>query len=42
MSESQIPVKPAPLLGADNLEVYRDLLGLTEQEIEDLAERGAI
>lgn len=42
MSESHIPVKPAPLLGADNLEVYRDLIGLSEQEIANLAERGTI
>ncbi|WP_251859923.1 CoA transferase [Clostridium sp. Marseille-Q2269] len=28
--------KPAPLLGQDNINVYKEMLGLTEEQIEDL------
>ena len=42
LSDSHVPVKPAPLLGADNYAVYRDLLGVSEDEIESLQQAGAI
>jgi formyl-CoA transferase len=42
LSASHVPVKPAPLLGADNVEVYRDILGIPDDEIEKLQEEGAI
>jgi crotonobetainyl-CoA:carnitine CoA-transferase CaiB-like acyl-CoA transferase len=34
--------RPAPLLGADNARVYGELLGLTPEQIADLAARGVI
>ncbi|MEH3158548.1 MAG: CoA transferase [Sphingomonas taxi] len=34
--------RSAPLLGEDNVYVYRDILGMAEDEIADLAERGVI
>lgn len=42
LSDSHVPVKPAPLLGADNIEIYRDLLGVPEDEIIRLQEAGVI
>lgn len=42
MSESAVEVRASPLLGADNNDVYRDLIGLTQQEIDNLAAHGAI
>jgi crotonobetainyl-CoA:carnitine CoA-transferase CaiB-like acyl-CoA transferase len=34
--------RPAPMLGADNARVYAELLGLTPEQIADLAARGVI
>ena len=34
--------RSAPLLGEDNIHVYRDILGLTDEQIADYAERGII
>jgi crotonobetainyl-CoA:carnitine CoA-transferase CaiB-like acyl-CoA transferase len=34
--------RPAPMLGEHNAEVLRDLLGLSENEIDDLKSRGLI
>jgi crotonobetainyl-CoA:carnitine CoA-transferase CaiB-like acyl-CoA transferase len=34
--------RPAPLLGADNLRVYGELLGLTEADVAELAARGVV
>ena len=45
MRFSETPAKitsPAPLIGQHNREVYGDLLGLSEAEIDKLAEEGAI
>ena len=42
MSGSTVPVKAAPLLGQDNLEVYGKLLDLAPQELERLHEEGVI
>jgi formyl-CoA transferase len=42
MSASHVPVQPAPLLGADNDDVYGGLLGLDEDELERLRGQGAI
>lgn len=36
------PNKPAPLLGQDNLEIYSQLLGLSEKQIEQLKGEGII
>src|ERR1700692_4251564 len=36
LEHSPVEVKPAPLLGAHNAEVYRDLLGLGSAQLEDL------
>lgn len=43
LSETPGDVKyPAPFLGEHNYEVYQDLLGFSEQEINKLAEDGVI
>ena len=42
LSASHVPVKPAPILGADNAEVYRDIVGISDDEIAKLKEEGAI
>ena len=42
MSESKVPIEAAPLLGADNAEVYGKLLGLTPDELAALREEKAI
>ena len=42
MSESKVPIEAAPLLGADNGEVYGKLLGLSAEEIAALKEEQAI
>jgi formyl-CoA transferase len=42
MSASQVPVTAAPLLGANNAEVYADWLGLDEHELATLRNDGVI
>jgi len=42
MSDSHVPIKHAPLLGADNQAIYGDLLGLSQQELKDLNEKKVI
>jgi len=42
MARSRVPVRPAPLLGEHNREVYGELLGLDLDELERLAEEGVI
>jgi crotonobetainyl-CoA:carnitine CoA-transferase CaiB-like acyl-CoA transferase len=36
MSDSKVPLTSAPLLGQDNRQVYRDLLGCTPEQIDAL------
>ena len=42
MSDSKVPIKPAPLHGGDNEAVYNEWLGLTPNEVQDLKERNVI
>ena len=42
MSRSHVSVRPAPLLGAHNEEVYGAWLGYTREQLADLKEEGAI
>jgi formyl-CoA transferase len=42
LSASNIPIKPAPLLGEHNEEIYKDLLKLSDEELKDLEIRGVI
>ncbi len=42
MSGSNVPIKHAPLLGADNQAIYGDLLGLSEKELNELKEKKVI
>ncbi|WP_339159433.1 CoA transferase [Paenibacillus sp. FSL W8-0186] len=42
LSASPLEVKPAPLLGQDNKEVYKELLGLGEEDLEALKQAGVI
>ena len=42
MSRTPPEVKRAPLLGEHNREIYRDMLGFSEDEIESLKEEGII
>jgi formyl-CoA transferase len=42
MSGSKVEVVPAPLLGASNEEVYKGLLGLSDDELKSLAEKKVI
>jgi crotonobetainyl-CoA:carnitine CoA-transferase CaiB-like acyl-CoA transferase len=41
-SEINGPWKPAPLLGEDNVYVFKELLGLADQEVDSLKEKGII
>ena len=36
MSESRVPLKSAPLLGQDNIDVYGELLGCTPEQVDAL------
>ncbi|MFS0776917.1 CoA transferase [Neobacillus sp. 3P2-tot-E-2] len=42
LSASPLEVKPAPLLGQDNEEVYKGLLGLNDFDLKELEEAGII
>jgi formyl-CoA transferase len=42
MSASKVPVVAAPLLGQDNEQVYRELLGLEPRELDRLSAAGVI
>ena len=42
MSASSVAVEPAPLLGADNSDVYGNLLGLAPEKLAELAREKAI
>ncbi len=42
LSDSPTQVKPAPLLGQHNAEVYRELLDLSEADLAGLKERGVV
>jgi formyl-CoA transferase len=42
MSDSEVTVTSAPLLGQHNEEVYAELLGCTPQEVAELGEEGVI
>ena len=42
MSESQVPIKAAPLLGEHSREVVAADLGLSTQEVDALVDRGVL
>lgn len=42
MSDSEVPIKPAPLLGEHNEEIYKGLFGFTDDEISELQQKGII
>jgi formyl-CoA transferase len=42
MTDSPVEVKPSPLLGQHNEEVYGDLLGLTSDSLNELKKEGVI
>ena len=42
LADSPVDVKPAPLLGQHNAEVYGELLGLTEDTLRELQQQGTI
>jgi formyl-CoA transferase len=42
MSESHVPLRAAPLLGQDNVEVYTQLLGCTPEQVDALRAEQAI
>jgi len=42
LSDSPVTVQAAPLLGQHNLEVYGELLGLSEAELAGLKEKGVV
>ncbi len=42
MSDTKVTVEAAPLLGADNTQVYGDWLGLGERELGALKAKGVI
>ena len=42
MSDSHVPVKSSPLLGADNEAIYGDWLGYSEDDVRDMRERRVI
>lgn len=42
MSASQVPIVSSPLLGEHNDEIYRDMLGLSDEECKKLEEEGVI
>jgi formyl-CoA transferase len=42
LQDSPVEVKSAPLLGQNNAEVYSQMLGLSEQQLQDLKAQGVI
>ena len=42
LSDNHIPIKPAPLLGEHNEEIYMNLLGLKREELEELRKKCVI
>ena len=42
MSDTSVPVAPSPLLGANNQDVYQDLLGMGAAELAALKKEGTI
>lgn len=42
LSASFVPIEPAPLLGQHNEEIFRDMLGLDDRELEALRREGVI
>ena len=42
LTDSPVKVRPAPLLGQHNTEVYGELLGLTADALRELAKEGVI
>ncbi len=42
MSDSHVPVKSSPLLGADNETIYGDWLGYSADDVKDMRERRVI
>ena len=42
LDDSPLDLKPAPLLGQHNAEVYQDLLGLSPEAVKDLEKEGVI
>ncbi|MCB1740940.1 MAG: CoA transferase [Gammaproteobacteria bacterium] len=42
MSDSQVPIQPAPVHGADNQLIYDRWLGLSAEQVEDLRARSVI
>ncbi|MEE8304704.1 MAG: CoA transferase [Candidatus Tectomicrobia bacterium] len=42
LSESPVEVKPSPLLGQNNADVYANLLGLSEDDLQSLHDKGDI
>jgi len=42
MSDSYVPVKSSPILGADNATVYGEMLGLSESDIAGLKKEGIV
>jgi formyl-CoA transferase len=42
MSESYVPVKASPVLGANNAEVYSEWLGYSPNDVEALKKEGIL
>jgi formyl-CoA transferase len=42
LSDSPVEVRPAPLLGQHNEDVYRDMLGLSHGQLSELKAEGVI